>query len=1175
MNVHAGQIPLRDVTLDDKYEVARGQVYLTGLQALVKLPLLQRELDRRAGLNTAGFITGYRGSPLGGYDQQLWRASRFLDQNNIRFLPGVNEELAATAVWGTQQLAFEPGRNVDGVFAIWYGKNPGVDRAMDALRHGNTSGSSKHGGVLLLGGDDHPGRSASVPNQSELDFISAAIPVLNPSDIADYLRLGLHGIALSRYSGCWAGMIVLAETVDGAASIAVDLEQLQPVIPFGDNADRTIRWPDPHKAAEARLHERKLPAVLDYARVNMLNRQIFGSKQARLGVVTTGKAYLDVCQALNDLGLSYQEAASLGLSLIKVDLIWPLEPTSMRAFCESLEEVLVVEEKRPTVEPQLKDIFYNEPRRPRIIGKTSGPSLWEAQPEQVLFQVKGELSPTIIARAIASRLMAIGVDTAVAERLKTRLATIDEKEREAARPRLQMATQNSAAILTQGGRTPSFCSGCPHNTSTRVPDGSRALAGIGCHFMAQWIYPEQTAPFTQMGSEGAAWVGQAAFTDTQHMFVNLGDGTFYHSGLLAIRQSIAAKVNVTYKILYNDAVAMTGGQPVDGTLPVPSIATVLLAEGCRRVAVVSDEPDKYVGHLALPNDVRSYHRDALDDVQRDFRQIPGCTAIIYDQTCAAEKRRRRKIGTFPDPARRVVINPEVCEGCGDCNKASNCLSIVPLETELGRKRAIDQSSCNKDFRCIEGFCPSFVTVEGGRLRKGKAQAINHDDLPPPPAFESSINTRFDILVTGVGGSGVVTVGALLGMAAHLEGRSVSVLDMTGLAQKGGAVLSHVRIAGSGTDRYAARIRSADLLLGCDITTTLEPEALAAFERTKTHAIVTRTEAQTGAFAKDPDLPSAIDSSIAELQKRLGSPAVDVINAAEIAQALLGDTIQANLILLGYAWQRGRLPLSLAAIMRAIELNGVAIEAAKQAFSWGRVYAAEPGRVVVRMPQRAMVKPRDLREMVEYRSRLLVSYQDQSLAQRYKNLVARVEASELARLPKAIGLAEAVAANYYRVLAIKDEYEVARLHSDGRFAQMLEEMFEGDYRMVHHLAPPALARRDSRSGLLKKRAFGPWVQLAFGLLASVRTIRNSWLDPFARTPERQMERATIERYEQSVALVETHLSSTNADACLRLLSWPDQVRGYGHVRKAAFERAEGEVHRLEGLILKTELSTQKR
>ncbi|MGC2414815.1 MAG: indolepyruvate ferredoxin oxidoreductase family protein, partial [Stellaceae bacterium] len=777
-----GRSQLAAVTLDDKYILEKGRVYLTGTQALVRLPMVQRQRDAAAGLNTGCFVTGYRGSPLGGLDQALSGARRFIERNHIRFQPAINEEMAATAVWGSQQLGLFPGAKYDGVFAMWYGKGPGVDRSGDALKHGNSAGSAPHGGVLVLAGDDHVCKSSTLAHQSEFAFIDASIPVLNPAGVEEILDLGLYGWAMSRYSGCWVAFKTVAESMDSSASIAVDPGRIEIALPDDfamPPGGLNIRWPDPPLEQELRLHRWKLSAAVAFARANRLDRIAIDAPQPRFGIVTTGKSYLDVRQALDELGIGTAEVGEIGLRLYKVAMPWPLEPEGIRQFADGLQEVLVVEEKRAVIETQLKEQLYNWPadRRPRIIGKFDEAGTW-------ILPSNGELAPSQIARVIAQRLAELSASGGGAPWLAERLARLDARERPA------------GGEVVPFQRTPYFCSGCPHNTSTRVPEGSRALAGIGCHYLAQFM-DRETATFTQMGGEGVPWIGQAPFTETRHVFANIGDGTYTHSGILAIRSAVAAKVNMTYKVLFNDAVAMTGGQALDGGLTVPIVTRQLAAEGVHPIVVVTDEPDKYPVATEFPHGTTIRHRDELDAVQRELRVLAGVTAIVYDQTCAAEKRRRRKRRRFPDPPRRVVINDLVCEGCGDCSATSNCLSVVPVETEFGRKRAIDQSSCNKDFSCLKGFCPSFVTVEGGSLRK-RPGAIHAGDLaeeglpPLPEPVLPGLAEPYGILVTGVGGTGVVTIGALVGMAAHLEGRGVTVLDMTGLAQKGGAVYSHVR-----------------------------------------------------------------------------------------------------------------------------------------------------------------------------------------------------------------------------------------------------------------------------------------------------------------------------------------------------------------------------------------------
>src|SRR5229473_2673365 len=916
-----GPRELAAVTLDDKYILESGRVYLTGTQALIRLPMVQRQRDAAAGLNTGCFITGYRGSPLGGLDQALWGARRFIERNHIRFQSAINEELAATAIWGSQQLGLFPGAKYDGIFAVWYGKGPGVDRSGDALKHGNSAGSARHGGVLALAGDDHTCKSSTLAHQSEFAFIDAAIPVLNPAGVEEILDLGLYGWAMSRYSGCWIALKTIAETVDSAASVAVDPSRVELALPTDFEmppGGLNIRWPDAPLEQEFRLHKYKLYAALAFARANQLDKVVLDSPKARIGIVTTGKSYLDVRQAFDDLGIDEAHAAEIGIRLYKVGMSWPLEREGIRRFAEGLDEILVIEEKRAVIENQFKEQLYNwrEDVRPRVVGKFDENREW-------IMPSTGELTPAQIARVIAQRIGRFYTSARIEDRLKF----LQAKER-------QLASHQSKIE-----RTPHFCSGCPHNTSTKVPEGSRAVAGIGCHYMAVWM-DRATETFTQMGGEGVPWIGQAPFTETQHIFANLGDGTYFHSGILAIRAAIAAGVNITYKILYNDAVAMTGGQPVDGQLSVPQVAHQLAAEGVRRIVVVSDEPDKY-GGVGFPTGVDIYHRDRLDEIQRDLREISGVTILIYDQTCAAEKRRRRKRGKYPDPPKRVFINEAVCEGCGDCSTQSNCLSVVPVETEFGRKRAIDQSSCNKDYSCVNGFCPSFVTVHGGSLRKPeRRQADASRFAEPPEPVLPAIGEPYGILVTGVGGTGVVTIGALLGMAAHLEGKGVAVLDMTGLAQKGGAVFSHVRIANRPEDIHAVRIAAgdADLLIGCDIVVAASPDGLAKLRKGKSAAVVNAHETITGAFTRNPDFVFPSDDLRGLIVEATGADAADFIDATRIATALLGDSIATNLFMLGFAYQKGLVPVSGAAIDRAIELNGVAVAFNREAFLWGRLAA---------------------------------------------------------------------------------------------------------------------------------------------------------------------------------------------------------------------------------------------
>ncbi|MFD1379457.1 indolepyruvate ferredoxin oxidoreductase family protein [Fodinicurvata halophila] len=836
-------MPEASVRLDDKYRLESGRIFLTGTQALVRLPMMQRQRDLANQLNTACFISGYRGSPLGGLDQQLWKARGFLKENHIHFQPGVNEDLAATAVWGSQQSTLYGDANYDGVFAMWYGKGPGVDRSSDPLRHGNYAGSDRHGGVLVVAGDDHGAKSSTTAHQCELTFLDLAIPLLNPAGIQEFLDFGLYGWAMSRYSGCWIGFKAVTETVDTSASCSVDPHRIQIVEPTDFDMPEdglNIRWPDPVLTQEERHHRYKLYAALAFARANNLNRVVLDSPKRRVGIIATGKAYLDVRQALDDLGIDEKLAHEMGLSLYKVGMSWPLDPQGVRNFCEGLDEVLVVEEKRAFVENQVKEQLYNwhTAHRPRIIGKFNRD--YPDEPASPILPAYGELSPAQVARAIAALLNRHDITTSDIESHVAFLEQLD-------------ASLFSEKAPIQ--RLPYYCSGCPHNTSTKVPEGSRAMAGIGCHYMVQWM-DRNTSTYTHMGGEGVTWVGQAPFTQTGHVFANLGDGTYYHSGTLAIRQAVAAGVNITYKLLYNDAVAMTGGQPVDGPLDPAMITRQLHGEGVQKTVVVSDEPEKYPLGTKWAPGVTVEHRDELDRIQRELRDVPGVTVLLYDQTCAAEKRRRRKRGTFPDPQKRVFINEMVCEGCGDCSVQSNCVSVQPKETEFGTKRTIDQSSCNKDFSCLKGFCPSFVTVHGGQLRKGQSAQVDpskqklQEVLPDPELPD--LEAPYNILVTGIGGTGVVTISALLGMAAHIEGKGASLLDMAGLAQKGGAVLSHVRIAQTPEELHAVRISTgnANLILGCDNVVAAGQDTLSKVRKGHSRAVINSHETVTGDFALD-------------------------------------------------------------------------------------------------------------------------------------------------------------------------------------------------------------------------------------------------------------------------------------------------------------------------------------
>jgi len=1134
------------VSLDDKYALDKGRAYMTGIEALVRLPILQHQRDLDRGLNTACFISGYRGSPIGGLDQALWKAEKFTAAHNIHFLPGVNEDLAMTSVWGSQQVGLFAGAKYDGVFGLWYGKGPGLDRSMDVLKHANAFGTSPYGGVLAVVGDDHACKSSTLPHQSDHMFIGATSPALNPAGVQEVLDLGIFGWELSRYSGCWVGLKAITENMDAAISAEIDAARVEVVLPddyeLPEDGVHT-RWPDSPMAQEERLQRHKIYAARAFARANNLNRIELDSDNARLGIVTTGKSYLDTLQALSDLGIDERLAARIGIRLYKVGMSWPLEPVMTHQFADGLEEILVVEEKRSVIEDQLTGQLYNWPvdRRPRVVGEYD-------EERNLLVTNLGELTPGMIARVIAARISRF-FDS---DSIRQRLAFLEAKEAALAKPR------------KRAERKPWFCSGCPHNTSTVVPAGSRAYGGIGCHYMANWM-DRGTETFTQMGGEGATWLGQAPFTDTKHVFQNLGDGTYFHSGLLAIRAAVAAGVNITYKILYNDAVAMTGGQPVDGALSVGQIVDQLRAEGLRRIALVSDEPEAYskTGFAGFAG-VSVSHRRQLESIQCELRDTAGCTALIYAQTCAAEKRRRRKRGSMPDPAKRAFINAAVCEGCGDCGVQSNCLSIIPKQTPLGRKRAIDQSACNKDFSCVRGFCPSFVTVHGGGLRKNRAAAKDDSwaDLPEPD--KHSIDHNFSILITGIGGTGILTVGSVLGMAAHIEERGVSVLNQTGLAQKFGAVTGHVRIAARQSDIHSVRIPSgeAQLVLGADLVVSAANDALAKLNREHSHAVINSHLAPTADFTHDTDAIFPVSEMQQTIEEELEPGHGHFVNATRLATSLLGDAIFANFLLLGVAYQQGLVPLASDSILQAIELNGVAVENNRQAFLWGRRYTVDAEAVRqaagFEQPHQPASEQSDLDEIIDYRRSYLADYQDQAYAARYLGMVQRVQKLEQSLDLKTdsdnTALTEAVARSYFSLLAYKDEYEVARLYSNGDFEASLAKQFDGDYKLRFHLAPPLLAKRDPQTGIPQKREFGGWVMPVLRLLAGLKTLRGGTLDIFGYSAERKQERQLIADYERDIEQLLVGINPDNYDSALEIARLPQKIRGFGHVKQASIESA---------------------
>lgn len=1125
--------PLDNYDLQDRYVREQGRVFLTGTQALVRLPMLQRIRDRQRGLNTAGFISGYRGSPLGAYDQELWRAHRFLGEHDIQFLPAINEDLAATAILGTQQVESEQEREVDGVFSIWYGKGPGVDRAGDALKHGNAYGSSPHGGVLVVAGDDHGCVSSSMSHQSDVAFMAFFMPTLNPASVGEYIEYGLYGFEMSRYSGTWVGFKAVSETVESASSVELESyrEFTEPQDYKAPDFGLHYRWPDlPGPQVEARMVA-KLDAVRAFARANPIDRAIYNIPEAKFGIITTGKGHLDLMQALRLLGVDEARCRELGIDIYKVGMVWPLETEGARAFLRGKDEVLVVEEKRGIIESELKEALYDyqSDKPSRMVGKYD-------EEGNALIPWTGELSPGLLAPIVAARITHefpnVSFDSELAE-----LAS----------------TQVNIDVPTDVKRTPYFCAGCPHNTSTKVPEGSKALAGIGCHFMASWM-DRNTESLIQMGGEGVNWVGKSRFIGNKHIFQNLGEGTYFHSGYMAIRQAQAAGTNITYKILFNDAVAMTGGQPVDGVITVPAIANQVRSEGVRRIAILSDEPRKYSDKGLFPDGTTFHHRDDLDAVQRELREIPGVTVLIYDQTCAAEKRRMRKRGTYPDPNKRMFINDAVCEGCGDCSVQSNCLSIYPLDTELGRKRKIDQSSCNKDFSCVKGFCPSFVSVEGGRLKKGAALEVTDDfnarvAALPAPALPS-LEHNFDLLVAGIGGTGVVTVGQLITMAAHLEGKGASVLDFTGFAQKGGAVISHIRIGQSPGTLHQVRIADgrADAVVACDVVVGTDPRCVRVLAKNRSRVLVNHSEIPSGQFVQNRNADIHIQQRIASLQAAVGPDRLETVRANELMERIMGNTVYSNVFLLGYAWQRGLVPVALEALLRAIEINAVNIEENCRALSWGRIAAEDLQHVVLTGGLIAVDPPaKSLDELIEHRSGLLVAYQNAEYAQQYRDVISAVSDSEQAACPGHTALSEAAAKYLYKLMAYKDEYEVARLYTDGDFLKKLGETFEGDYQLSFHMAPPIFNRGQDALGRPKKSAFGPWMLAALKLLAKFKCIRGTALDPFGRLADRREERELIADYRSMLEELTNGLTESNHAIAVECASLPDQVRGYGPVK----------------------------
>ncbi|VTU37995.1 indolepyruvate ferredoxin oxidoreductase [Variovorax sp. PBL-H6] len=1140
MNARTPAESLLQIDLDDKYLQRSGQIFMSGTQALVRLPMDQQRRDESHGVRTAGFISGYRGSPLGRYDQELWSQAKLLKEHHIHFQPGVNEDLAATAVWGSQYVGSVPGARYDGVFGIWYGKGPGVDRSGDAFKHANSAGTSRFGGVLAIAGDDHAAKSSTTAHQSDYALLASGIPVLYPSNVQDILDFGLHGIAMSRHSGCWVAMKVVTDVVESSGSVQVGEEspriEMPPSSPLPDGVN--IRGNDiSPQAQEQRLYEHKLYAAQAYARANGIDRIVADHPSARVGIISAGKAFADVRQALRSLGLpTDEEAGAAGLRVLKVGLVWPLDPQVVERLAEGLETLIVVEEKRPLLEHQVKSILYDAPlaSKPRIVGKFDGSSEWSPDRGDAVFSSVGELAPPLIAERIA-RVLGLSYQ-APANPESTRLPSVV--------------------------RAATFCSGCPHNTSTQLPEGSRAFAGIGCHGMVLLTGRDPYGTVGQMGAEGAMWVGQAPFTDEKHIFANMGDGTYFHSGFLAIRQAVSAHVPITYKLLVNGYVSMTGGQPIDGELSTVQMVNELVAEGVKRIVVVADDPSRYdAPSMQLPAGVPVRHRRDLDAVQRELREYPDVSVLLYDQVCATERRRLRKRGRHADPDTRTFINAAVCEGCGDCSEKSGCLSVEPLETEFGRKRRINQSTCNKDYSCVEGFCPSFVTVRGGSLRKRAAPKGgdgSFGSLPEPTL--PAIDDGYAILITGIGGTGVITLGAIVAMAAHIDGHAASALDMTGLAQKYGAVMSHVRIAPDATRIKTARLASgeADLVVGCDLIVSASPDAVTKMVPGRTRVAVNTEVSPTSAFARNPDWKVVPEELVERIAHATGSQ-TDGLPATRLATALMGDAIAANMILLGYAWQRGWLPVSLDALERAIVLNGVSVESSQKSFLWGRRAAvdlpavesqARPSSVVNFVPSRTRKTP----ELIAHREGELVKYQNRAYAARYRALVDRV-AQAGQPLEGSERLTRAVARYYYKLLAYKDEFEVARLYASPEFRESLDAAFEGDFRLHFNIGAWPFATRDPNTGLPRKRELGPWALTAMGWLARLRGLRNTPFDPFRRNDERRYALRDIASYEADIERLLQGLDAGRLETAVAIAELPEHIRGYGHVRERHADAAQ--------------------
>lgn len=1099
------------ISLNDRFDLNKSPVLLNGTQALVRVMMMQAARDKRAGLNTAGLVTGYRGSPLGAVDMQMMRAEKQLAQSGVTFQPGLNEDLAATALWGAQQAELRGEGKYDGVFGLWYGKGPGVDRSGDVMRHANMAGSSVNGGVMMAMGDDHTGESSTVLHQSDFAMVDAYMPVLSPAGVQEILDYSLYGWALSRFSGLWVGLKTMKDTVEVTSVVDGDPFRLEFVTPEFEMPEGglNIRLVDERIAQEARLIDYKRYAAEAFSNANQMDKRVWGKRGAKIGFVAAGKNYLDLVHAMSLLNIDAAEAERLGLTIYKVGQVWPLDMKGFHDWAEDLDLIVVVEEKRKLLEIQIKEALFDDDMRHRVYGgRKNG---------EEFFSARWALDPLDIAEKLGNVLCEEGRGF---DGIRAGLADLADARR----------ADNAQELA---GRLPYFCSGCPHNTSTKVPEGSRAYAGIGCHFMVQWM-DRETLGFTHMGGEGANWIGEAPFSNTPHVFQNIGDGTYNHSGVQAIRAAIAAKTNITYKILYNDAVAMTGGQHNEGDLDAPRIVAELKAMGIKELVVVYDEKEDV--DFAAFKGVETFERAELQNVQKQLAKVEGVSAIVYVQTCAAEKRRRRKRGLFPDPDKRMFINTDVCEGCGDCGVQSNCVSIVPADTELGRKRAIDQSSCNKDFSCVNGFCPSFVTLEGATVRKESTTQVSIPDLPMPklPAIDGTYN----VVITGVGGTGVVTIGAVLAQAAQIDGKGAGMMEMAGLAQKGGAVNIHCRLSNRPEDISAIRVATGecDVLIGGDLVTSGGRKVLGLTSSGRTGAVVNSHQIITGDFTRDTEFKMPFDQLELALQARLKDD-LSMFDASDLAKATLGDSIYSNMMIFGGAWQRGLIPLTLEAVTDAIRLNGAAVERNLRAFEIGRWAVLYPVQAQAVLTPNVVSLPKTLEEKIAFRKEHLIGYHGKRLAKRYGKMLDQISD---------IAVREAVAEGYHKLLAYKDEYEVARLLLSSREKAQAE--FDGDFKMSFNLAPPLLSKMGP-NGRPMKREFGPWLEKPLRVMAKLKGLRGTPFDVFGYTAERKMERALIKQYEADMRDVLPKLDDDTREAIVALAALPMQIRGFGPVKEA--------------------------